>query len=134
MSQDGLSIEFAVEKFNQSIERFYRKVKGVDAQTILRGLAIEALAGFIRLTPVDTGRARAGWYPAMRELGLPAGPGDEGGIKLSFGGEIQYIEIANRVHYAIYLEYGHSKQAPQGMVRKTLARMQARLDAQGTGK
>jgi hypothetical protein len=70
----------------------------------------------------------------MRELGLPAGPGDEGGIKLSFGGEIQYIEIANRVHYAIYLEYGHSKQAPQGMVRKTLARMQARLDAQGTGK
>lgn len=131
--RQGVSLEFAIDDFNKSLQAYYKRVQKYDAPILLKGIAIQALAEFIRLTPVDTGRARAGWFPAMRALGVPAGSGDEGGIRFSFGGEIQFIEVFNRVHYAIYLEYGHSKQAPMGMVRKTLAKMQARLDAAGTG-
>ena len=121
-------LKIAVEDFNKALQKHYDKVVKKDAREILIGIAIQAVGEFARLTPVDTGRARAGWYPAMRTLKIPAGAGDEGSIEMNFSGDNPYIEINNRVHYVIYLEYGHSKQAPQGMVRRTLTKMQAVID------
>jgi hypothetical protein len=40
----------------------------------------------------------------------------------------QTAYIVNNLPYAVPLEYGHSKQAPQGMVRVTLARFQQIVD------
>jgi hypothetical protein len=49
------------------------------------------------LTPVDTGRARAGWrYEDLSD---------------------NQKRIYNQVEYIIFLEFGHSRQAPLGMVR-----------------
>jgi hypothetical protein len=42
-------------------------------------------------------------------------------------GETAYI--VNNLPYGIALEYGHSKQAPSGMIRVTLARFQQIVDA-----
>jgi len=36
---------------------------------------------------------------------------------------LQYIEIINGVGYALFLEYGYSRQAPYGMVRISMAEM-----------
>lgn len=44
-----------------------------------------------------------------------------------FDGKDKTIWITNCVPYAVRLEYGHSKQAPQGMVRLTAQRFQSFL-------
>jgi hypothetical protein len=63
----------------------------------LKEWLIEELALRIQArTPVDTGNARDGW-------------------------NIDGDAIVNFVEYIQYLEYGHSQQAPNGMVRVTLA-------------
>jgi nitroimidazol reductase NimA-like FMN-containing flavoprotein (pyridoxamine 5'-phosphate oxidase superfamily) len=40
----------------------------------------------------------------------------------------QTAYLVNNLPYAVPLEYGHSKQAPGGMVRITLARFQQVVD------
>jgi hypothetical protein len=125
--------ELDVTAFQKSLDGYLERSGA--AKDALIGIAIHALGEFARLTPVDTGRARAGWYPAMRKLGIPAGSGDEGDIEMQLNPRrrTMYIEISNRVHYTKYLEYGHSSQAPDGMVRRTLAKIQAQLNTIGNG-
>jgi len=40
----------------------------------------------------------------------------------------QTVYLLNNLPYSVPLEYGHSKKAPQGMVRMTLARFQQIVD------
>lgn len=54
-------------------------------------------------TPVDTGKAKAGWKFDNR----------------SVPGRIEFT-VWNDVPYVVYLEYGWSQQAPQGMLRLNL--------------
>lgn len=75
------------------------------AQESWETLAIDTFNRIVVRTPVDTGRARAGWEIEKEVLA---------------DGTIQF-QITNGVHYIVFLEFGSSKQAPQGMVRKTLA-------------
>ncbi len=63
-------------------------------------------------TPIKTGTARAGWDR------FPAG--------LSEMGVTQWI--FNDVDYIVKLEYGSSRQAPQGMARITAAESQQAMD------
>lgn len=78
-------------------------------------------------TPVDTGFARASWWKAVGVLGEHPSPPTKG-----FGGALQQplkgqvrlassVFLANNTEYIERLEYGHSQQAPQGMVRVNLA-------------
>lgn len=70
-----------------------------NAENMITELAMIALAKIQKRTPVDTGRARAGWQIAKPD---------------------KYTAlIYNSVEYIVYLEYGHSQQAPRGMVRLT---------------
>lgn len=57
------------------------------------------------LTPVDTGRAKRNWRLLKRRFG--------------------YI-INNAVPYIVFLDRGHSKQAPRGMTKPTFERLKAR--------
>lgn len=79
------------------------------------------------------GRARANWQFAEGEI--PAGEVDEvdprgnstvarlaGQIAQSRAGGVTYI--ANNLPYILPLEYGHSQQAPAGMVRVALTEYQ----------
>lgn len=63
-------------------------------------------------TPILTGLARSGWQK------IPEGSGEWGG---------EWV-IGNAVPYIVPLEYGHSKQAPAGMLRITVEESQERLD------
>ena len=82
--------------------------KDIDGQfAVLVGETFEQVQ---RRTPVDTGNARSGWTIE----------------RLEGNGETVW-RIANSVGYAVYLEYGWSKQAPAGMLRVSLLELEQRL-------
>ncbi|MFH2125547.1 MAG: hypothetical protein ABIK12_03470 [Pseudomonadota bacterium] len=85
----------------------------------------------VMMTPVDTGRARASWRigigapdlscepPGSYGSGIPTGQTEKlKGLTLRDLAHVA-IYITNSVEYIVPLEYGHSQQAPGGMVRLT---------------
>lgn len=105
-------------------------------QTVLfqKKIALEVLKGVVEMSPVKEGRFRGNWQLGLdsiptSEIPMPeakdrdpfiAGLGAIGPLR--FG---QVVWISNNVPYAQKLEEGHSKQAPIGMVKVTLARIGA---------
>ncbi len=87
-------------------------------------------------TPVDTGAARGGWIPSIGAPVLaPNGRIDQDGG--SVRAEIEAVVgsattdditfFSNNVEYIIPLEYGWSRQSPEGMVRINVARFRRML-------
>lgn len=100
---------------------------------VFRRVMIEIGTTVIRLSPVDTGRFRGNWQftvdaPASASLDNYDPDGHETIAKLV--AEVQHLSygqtayLVNNLIYAIPLEYGHSDQAPKGMVRITRDRFQ----------
>ncbi|WP_122663504.1 HK97 gp10 family phage protein [Pseudomonas viridiflava] len=118
--------------FALQLAEFAEQAKeAVDAS--LREIVIELGNSLIRMSPVDTGRFRGNWQfsieaPAAGTLstldptGADATARIAGDSILFKAGETAFI--VNNLPYAIPLEYGHSDQAPQGMVRITQASFQ----------
>jgi len=103
----------------------------VDAS--LREIIIEVGNSLIRMSPVDTGRFRGNWHLSIDVVesvtfddadpnGQEAMAALVSAVSDFTAGQAAYI--INNLPYAIPLEYGHSTQAPKGMVRVTLARFQ----------
>lgn len=118
--------------FGLQLAEFAAQAKeAVDAS--LREVVIEIGNSLIRMSPVDTGRFRGNWQfsvrsPASGTVDALDPSGAEASARL-VGDSIlfkvgQTAYIVNNLPYAIPLEYGHSDQAPGGMVRITLARFQ----------
>jgi hypothetical protein len=82
-------------------------------EQIIDAFITETLVTVRSRTPIDTGNARSGWFR------YPPG--------LSTFGTTQIV--GNAVPYIVVLEYGHSRQAPEGMARITAAESQDRMDA-----
>lgn len=114
--------------FELDIARFVKKANG-NIDLVVRKVALDLFKRVIMKSPVDTGRFRGNWQVAIGSV--PAGTltiDDKSGTAtlakvtaITLGlraGEV--ITLANNLVYAIGLEYGHSKQAPQGMVRLTV--------------
>ncbi|TDJ77250.1 HK97 gp10 family phage protein [Pseudomonas putida] len=86
----------------------------------------------VTMSPVDTGRFRSNWQfstgaPALGEIAEIEGAGETLDRLLLAAGDLTAGEVAhivNNLPYAIPLEYGHSSQAPGGMVRVTVADFQ----------
>jgi len=135
-------IRMATETFNRSLQAYITAV-GANVEAAVKKAAVDLVVDIAVLSPVDTGRFRSGWFPFIEAYGgsapPPSGPnvsaeamaeGQEQGSYEesrderagSFG-----VTITNAVRYGIYLEYGHSRQAPQGMVRLSMARHAERL-------
>lgn len=87
-------------------------------ERVARMAVLDAGAKIVELTPVDTGFARAGWFPTVngQQTGTEIAEFSFSGMKLG-----DTIGVANRVEYIWALENGHSKQAALGMVRVTAA-------------
>ena len=103
-------------------------VKGSNhkALQVMKEATAEAAARVIERTPVDTGFARANWFPVVNGRQAAGGTGAVV-ASVSFSG-VQVgdrIGVVNNVEYIRALEYGHSQQAPQGMVRVTVAQWPA---------
>ena len=97
-----------------------------------RRIALQVWTGVVKMSPVDTGRFRASWQLTEGHTdtsvkpegthGYPPPPsmwGDPGSFSVTW--------ITNNLPYAVPLEEGHSGQAPYGMVRVTLASVEAQL-------
>lgn len=108
------------------------KVLGVDsaAQAAVI-LALQLQKRVTEMTPVRTGRARANWFLAE---GAPRLETTTGTAVLTYSAEQftgeSVIYLTNSLPYIVPLEYGHSGQAPNGMLRIAIAEIMASL--QGT--
>lgn len=114
-------------------------LEGVEKETqpqVILGYGLEFTGQVMGETPVDKGRARAGWSVLYEEEGISwekkGSDSDaiEQGVEESemedgLSEDPPYLELVNGVPYIVPLEHGHSDQAPAGMTRITLRRMQA---------
>lgn len=129
--------------FKADLKNFYRRVDRLkrsaqqSASRLTADLALELLILVVNQTPVDTGRARAGWrltsdpgshwrpdikgpYPNQDELIS----GEKTRLDPDRDGPAVYL--VNNVEYIVSLEMGRSRQAPAGMVRTGLESLRAK--------
>lgn len=118
--------------FSAQIQAFVHQTKE-DMEELFRVVVIQVGTSVIKMSPVDTGRFRGEWQftietPAATQNGRADPTGGaavaeivDGALMLQVG---QTAWLVNLLPYAIPLEYGHSDQAPDGMVRLTVARFQ----------
>lgn len=117
MSFSADLIEFA-EKTDRGIEETRQAV------------VTELFNSVIQDTPVDTGRARGNWQaslntPKSGELERVSGEAAKAEVAANLGKGDVTNYLTNNLPYAQALEEGSSKkQAPAGMVRKNVARLQ----------
>lgn len=105
------------------------KRAGDKADLVVRKSALALGQSLVDKSPVDTGRFRANWQYGSQRVNTDTGSAADGSGRSAMGRiatEIanwkagQTIYLTNSLPYARALEYGHSKQAPQGMVRLTV--------------
>lgn len=121
--------------FSGDIGSFVRKATEAHNK-ITRVATLELFSGIIRATPVDTGRARGNWQasvgaPVAGELEREDKAGSAAiadAEKNTPPGAGQMTYLANNLPYIEDLERGSSTQAPEGMVRKNVDRVQKMVD------
>ena len=113
----------------------YSKKTGLSIDNAVIAICAEASTSIIKMTPVDTGRARGAWFAT---IGTPSNDVSETrteGVAMSdaistakvASGKVFYL--SNNLSYIRPLEYGYSKQSPQGMVRLTIEKISTSLKA-----
>ena len=107
-----------------------------DGDKILRKVTLDLFSRVVLRSPVDTGRFRNNWYPA---IGKPVSQTNEGvdpsgakaisRISSTVSGAVagDQIYMSNSLAYAWRLETGWSKQAPAGFVGITVLEFQSLL-------
>ena len=122
-----------VNSFSLDLSRFAQKAE-VEIKTVVQKISMEAFKRIILKSPVDTGRFRANWGVTIGQprTGVTNATDKSGSSTQAamvagvtgWNGD-KSIFMVNNLPYSIALEYGHSKQAPGGMVRTTMAEMGA---------
>jgi hypothetical protein len=134
--------------FASDIEKFARRTN-LSMDIIVRKVGIDIARSLILRSPVDTGRFRGNWVLGVGSVNTAVNPDitdQEGGKFTGFqsnktndtlnkiaeginavrAGGVFYI--SNSLPYAIPLEYGHSMQAPGGMVRLTVREFKSYIE------
>ena len=122
--------------FSESLAAFAEQAKEV-IDDVFREVVIKIGTSVIRLSPVDTGRFKGNWQftvgaPSNQSIDTVDKSGHEtiaalvAEVSNLEAGQVAYV--VNNLLYGIPLEYGHSDQAPAGMVQITLARFQQIVD------
>ena len=123
--------------FGQQMRRWSEKTERKMNQAV-RKISLDVFTNVINMSPVDTGRFKGNWQPAvgnapagMIEAVDPSGAlviarvqGVTAGVT---AGDVIYM--VNNLPYARRLEDGWSQQAPAGMVALTVQRFQPIADA-----
>ena len=136
----------SVDKFNATLDELVRLKTEEEALFIVKSIVINAFARLVDRTPVDTGRARAGWIFEIDTPSLwipPKGAYEKlqtesrSAVRAAVADELEKIEnatpgavwfIVNNVEYIEALEAGHSVQAkPYGMLGLTLNELRNQL-------
>tara|TARA_R100000030_G_scaffold97367_1_gene86222 strand:- start:2191 stop:2598 length:408 start_codon:yes stop_codon:yes gene_type:complete len=110
-------------------------------EDVISLIAMDSLRSIVKMSPVDTGRFRNNWIVSKNRMNpAKVNTVDKTGTSSITRGT-QTIEtfeykkdrsiiIQNNLPYANRLENGSSKQAPEGMVAKTLNNMQVKYRRQ----
>lgn len=140
-----------LREFTAELNTFSRKLVPEQLLLFQKKVALELFKRIIFRTPVGNpdlwshppppgyvgGRARGNWQMSFQTLNNnetgAIDPSGTGTLSSGMGSLVQAqpfgtIWIFNNVPYIIPLEYGWSGQAPAGMVRISLAEMQAYVD------
>ena len=106
--------------FSSDIGKWNDKVEKA-ATRIFRGTALSLFGKIVVRTPVDTGRLRGNWQVQLNSAptGILEGTKVQSGSTKAKLGDSIYI--VNNLPYAEVIENGSSNQAPQGMVKVTVA-------------
>jgi len=125
-------MELETKRFNAFIRDVMAR-SDAGASTVLRAFALKLIGRVIKGWPVDTGRSRAAWYVSIEQLGGIALGKDSpegraaGRYEEKLRGMNKFILMVNGVEYAVFLEMGHSVQAPYGVVRISMMQMRKAL-------
>lgn len=122
--------------FSAAIGDFVAKAKE-NADLVVRRVTFDIFDRVIDKTPVDTGRLKGSWLPAIGSVpsGDPNTPDKSGAVSIARvaattlkakAGDIIYM--ISQLPYSRRIEYGHSKQAPGGMVRTSIAEFSSVVD------
>lgn len=124
--------------FSQQIRRFSEKAM-LEARDFKRGVGIKLFGAVIKDTPRLTGRAAGNWQitlnsPASGDIerfGV-AGSLADASDPQKHGQLKDVVYLTNNLPYIHGLEYGASKiKAPEGMVRRNVARFKMLLARRG---
>ena len=112
-------------------DQFHEQVVPDEVTDLTRAVHLEALSRIVFRTPVETGRARNSWQTtigrsATADVQLDD-PIAEARSALSGLKAFTPTYISSNVPYIVPLEYGHSKQAPEGMVVLTVEELRSVL-------
>lgn len=122
--------------FALDVSKFVEKAKK-NPEKVMRQVSIKLFSAIIKASPVDTGRFRMNW---MASGGTPAAGTTDAMDKsgnTAIGNATSFVlkaadwhefTLTNNLPYAQRLEYGWSKQAPQGFVRVNVGRFQNLID------
>lgn len=117
------------QRFASDLRKFAEKCNRSLDDTC-RAVAIKWFSSTVMSTPVDTGRLRGNWQitldsPAQGVTNLLDTSGAQvvANISQQVGGVGKVNYLVNNLPYAESIEYGHSKQATQGMVRINFIRI-----------
>lgn len=121
----------ATNNFDLSIKKWVEKTKGRVNQ-VVRKVVFDVDARLITKTPVDTGMAQSNWMLSSGTYSTATTDEHDltGAIGLKRAADFianydftkgDSVFITNSMPYIGPLENGHSKQAPNGMVKVTVA-------------
>lgn len=128
-----------IREFDLALAKDAREWPAEQVEKVHRAVALEALKGVVRMTPVDTGRARANWQvsqdaPATGEVDATDKPGaatiGAGSVEIAAARPFTVTYVTNNLPYIEELEGGSSKQAPAGMLNVTYNRLRGWLARQ----
>jgi hypothetical protein len=118
-------VEANLDAFQSALDRFLVNFQG-NVQEVLRAHGEDFEAAAKQKAPVDTGRFRNSIHTVLPGTAADAyqysddqGNSFDGGLTgIPTGPNV--VTVGTRTKYAIYLEAGHSRQAPQGVFGITL--------------
>lgn len=116
--------------YADQLKRF-KEIHEKESTRVWRAAMLEVMTGTIMDTPVLDGYLRGGWAAYLGTAGIGGlAPDKNGSIAMkqvsnavsraALGTDVWFV---NRYPYAYDIEYnGHSQKAPEGMLRRNLAR------------
>lgn len=128
-----MTIKFKnLPQFNKELQVF-AKVKTPEDQRRFSGrIALDLLTRIVFRNPVDTGRSRGNWQTALgnsndSQVEGVGNPIATGATVIAGAPPFARIVLFNNVPYIKPLEEGSSMQAPRGMVRISIAEVDAQF-------
>jgi len=118
--------------FSSDIAKYAKKT-GLSIDNAVIAVCAEASTSIIKRSPVDTGRFRSNWFASINDISTQTsetrteGEAIADSILKAQKASGAIFTLSNNLPYAIKLEFGSSKQAPQGVLRITADEIETSL-------